>query len=145
MNGLFMWFNVAWHFSSYGIFQIEQGEIKPDEFDHVVLNLDLLLEASLMKKSLKDRFPSKKKGSLLVFYNNFISTKQAVLRITSCLHKYSCFSISLCVYTAFAFMWYPHTAFKINLRLLTAFAPFGIYDTYGYSIYTLAYMGLQRL
>lgn len=44
--------------------KIEKGDIVGEDFDRVVLNPNLLVEAAIIKKVLKDLFPSKKNGTL---------------------------------------------------------------------------------
>ena len=48
---------------NYLNFQIEKGDIKPDDYDYVVMSVDMLVEAALIRRQLKDRFPVKKKGT----------------------------------------------------------------------------------
>jgi large subunit ribosomal protein L1 len=43
---------------------IERGEIRHDDYDHVVCDTDIMAEVAIIKKHLKDNFPSRKKGTL---------------------------------------------------------------------------------
>jgi len=43
---------------------LERGEIRHDDYDHVVCDPDVLPEVALIKKHLKDHFPNRKKGNL---------------------------------------------------------------------------------
>ena len=52
--------NMRWNYLN---FQIEKGDIKPDDYDYVVMSVDMLVEAALIRRQLKDRFPVKKKGT----------------------------------------------------------------------------------
>ena len=56
------WFkqNMRWNYLN---FQIEKGDIKPDDYDYVVMSVDMLVESALIRRQLKDRFPVKKKGT----------------------------------------------------------------------------------
>jgi len=65
----------------YVMLQIERGEIRPDDYTHLVCNVDLLTEVTIIKKHLKDNFPSRKKGLSFIYVRDVLDVKFARFRM----------------------------------------------------------------